>query len=172
MTLGSLTISSGITHTLLWVYSDLTQSLLTLCSRCTHILLEVYIHFTTILLGLFSGFSRSLFWVLFVCLFFTSRVLLGSQPAAWGYLCIPPCRGQSSLADPQAAPGSYVQALCGAACPQHSPDSSHRHSTPTSLTLPSPSVFHTAHSQPCSGLCWALGLDRDQAGLPIPQCRY
>ena len=156
MTLGSLTISSGITHTLLWVYSDLTQSLLTLCSRCTHILLEVYIHFTTILLGLFSGFSHSLFWVLFVCLFFTSRVLLGSQPAAWGYMCIPPCRGQSSLADPQAAPGSYVQALCGAACPQHSPDSSHRHSPPTSLTLPSPSVFHTDHSQPCSGLCWAL----------------
>ena len=169
MTLGSLTISSGITHTLLWVYSDLTQSLLTLYCRRTHILLQVYTHFTTSLLGLYSGFTHSLFWEFF---FFLLPGHFWGPNLQHEALCAFLPAGQPSLTDPQAAPGSYVQALCGAACPQHSPDSSHRHSPPTSLTLPSPSVFHTDHSQPCSGLCWALGLDRDQAGLPIPQCRY
>jgi len=69
-----------------------------------------------------------------------------------------------------------LAAMCRHCVGQHAPSTALTTHTailpPTSWTLPGPSVSHTAHSQPCSGLCWALDLDRDQARLPIPQCRY
>ena len=150
MTLGSLTISSGITHTLLWVYSDLTQSLLTLYCRRTHILLQVYTHFTTSLLGLYSGFTHSLFWEFF---FFLLPGHFWGPNLQHEALCAFLPAGQPSLTDPQAAPGSYVQALCGAACPQHSPDSSYRHSAPHQLDPAQPQ--HVRHSSQ-QALLWAL----------------
>ena len=83
--------------------------------------------------------------------------------------CTVPPAGQTTPTDPQAAPGSSVQALCGAACPQHSPDSPHCPSAPSPAgpcPVPMCPTQLTASPAPGSVGLWALIGTRPDCPFP------
>jgi len=133
------------------MYSHFTPGLHTFYNKFTRTILRIY--------GLLTAYSGILGVFFFVCLFVFLFFFSFLSGHFWGSnlqheaLCAFLPAGQLSLTDPQAAPGSYVQALCGTACPQHSPDNSHRHSASHQLDPARPQrVPHS--SQPA--LLWAL----------------